>query len=103
MKKITYREYRDLLENPDTDDEIIESYSKVVKGDGAFEFILRPNPDLVEMQEHELELENAMSAANDIACWRRQQKFKKRVKKGEDLPIIVSEGETETSYPPQKQ
>jgi len=99
MEKITYRDYRNLLENPDTDDELIEKYSMVIKGDGAFEFILRPNPDLVEMQEHELELENAMSAANDIACWRRQQKFKKRVKKGEKLPIIVSEGDSWFQFP----
>ena len=36
MEKITYREYRDMLENPDTDDELIEAYSVVIKGDGDF-------------------------------------------------------------------
>lgn len=99
IQPISYRRYRQLLENPDTNDSLIEKYSIVTKGEGAFEFRLHPNPDLVEMQEHEMELENALGTANDIARWRRKQKFKKRLKKGTDLPIIVSEGDSWFQFP----
>ncbi|MEL6687852.1 MAG: hypothetical protein AAFP97_09540 [Pseudomonadota bacterium] len=99
MRKITYRDYRALIENPDTDDTLIEAYSIIIKGRNAFDFQIRPNPELVEMGEHEVELEDAMATANNISRFRRQWKFKKRVKAGTDLPIIVEEGDSWHQFP----
>ncbi|MEP3890953.1 MAG: hypothetical protein ABJN69_10830 [Hellea sp.] len=99
MEKITYREYRELLENPETSDETLEKYVILARGESGFELSVFPNPETVDVSDVQWELENALSIGNDISRWRRQQKFKKRIKQGEQLPIIVSEGDSWFQFP----
>jgi len=99
MSKISYRDYRDLIENPETDDDTIMQYSTIQKGEGGFDFQLIPDPDKVHITDDQMELENAMAIANDIFRWRRKVAFKKRLKKGVELPIIVSEGDSWFQFP----
>ena len=100
MGKISYDDYLKMLRDPDVPDEEIAAYSMVVSGTGsAFAPELRPDPDKVDMSEDEQDLESAMKIGNGLARWRRQRKFKKRIKAGETLPVLVSEGDSWFQFP----
>lgn len=100
MSKISYEQYLKMLRDPDVSDNTITDYSIVVRGAGsAFAPELRPDPNKVEMSEDEQDLESAMKLGNSLARWRRQRKFKIRVKAGEALPVLVSEGDSWFQFP----
>ena len=100
MNKISYDDYQKMLRNLDIADADIAAYSIAVAGSGsAFNVELRPNPELVDMSEDEKDLENAMKIGNGMSRWRRKRKFSKRVKAGEDLPVLVSEGDSWFQFP----
>jgi N-acetylmuramoyl-L-alanine amidase len=98
-EKIGYDDYLKMVRDPDTPDEEIAAYSVVVRGESAFAPELRPNPELVTLTEDEKELESAMQIGNGLARFRRQLKFKRRQRAGEDLPILVSEGDSWFQFP----
>ena len=98
-EKITYDDYRRMLLNPDVPDEEIAAYATVERGDSAFAPILRPNRDLVTMTADDIEQEDALRIGNGLARFRRQRRFKRRVKEGEDLPVLVSEGDSWFQFP----
>jgi hypothetical protein len=107
MGKISYQEYLALLtRSPEVDQEAFDrqsaeilEYSVVKKGEGGFEFELRPDPDKVELDPDLENLENAMKMANGIDRWRRKRRFHKRLKSGEARPVLVSEGDSWFQFP----
>lgn len=97
--KIGFDEFQKMLLDPDVPDERIAEYAIVTRGASAFAPELHPNPDLVAMTEEEQEFESAMKIGNALARFRRQRRFKRRVKAGENLPILVSEGDSWFQFP----
>lgn len=98
MAKITYDQYLSLLRDPETDDETIEHFSILVSSGGGFDVQLRPDPCLVQMTSEEAELEDAMKIGNGLARFRRKMQFKRRLAQ-EDLPVLVSEGDSWFQFP----
>lgn len=99
MEKITYAEYLDLTRNPDTADEILLYYSLVERGEGGFELVLKPDPSKVALSAEDIEFENAMKIGNSVFRYRRQAKFRRRKNRGENLPVLVSEGDSWFQFP----
>lgn len=98
MEKISYEHYIAMLQDIDTSEEDILEYSIFEPGKG-FEVTLRPNPNLVMMSEDQLSRENAMKIGNGVARWRRRSQFNRRIKEGETLPVLVSEGDSWFQFP----
>ena len=99
MSKITYSEYLDLARDPETDDDILLSYSRIERGQGGFDFMIKPDSDKVELTDEDLEFENAMQIGNGLARFRRQMRFRRRKLFGSDLPVLVSEGDSWFQFP----
>ncbi|MBK7462650.1 MAG: hypothetical protein IPJ50_07905 [Betaproteobacteria bacterium] len=99
VPKISYTEYLNMARNPDTPDEELVKYSIVIRGKTAFSPQLSPNPKLVRMTADDKELENAMQLGNGLARFRRQLRFKRRLLLGENLPVLVSEGDSWFQFP----
>lgn len=99
LPTISWEEYQNLLVDDTSDDELIEKYSLIEQGEGTFDWILKPNPDLVEIPEANLAEENAMGFANTFCRGRRQSKFRRRLKKNPDTPVLVSEGDSWFQFP----
>lgn len=99
MSKITYNEYFAMVTDPDVSEEEIMSYSIVVKGENAFDFELKADPEKVQMSPEDVELENALKIGNGLSRFRRQGEFRRRVRRGESLPVLVSEGDSWFQFP----
>lgn len=99
MSKITLEEWTALVTNVDTSDEEIMAISKIVAGEGAFDFRLAPDPKAVDMASREIEAENAMAIANDLSRRRRSAQFRKRQLLGVDKPVLVSEMDSWGQFP----
>lgn len=98
-ERISFSRYQEMLRDIDVTDEEIAAYSIIAKGDGAFDPLIKPNPDLVDMTPADVEAESAMRIGNGLARWRRQQAFKRRKEAGEQLPVLVSEGDSWFQFP----
>jgi len=99
IEKISFQDYQALLLDDQSDEEVILSLSLIEKGEGQFDWILRPNPDKVEVSISELETENAMAFANSFCRSRRHTKFRRRLKSRPDMPVLVSEGDSWFQFP----
>lgn len=107
MTKISYLDYMSLFTDPvDGDAEAFEAqsakileYSIVVKGRNGFEFNLRPDPQKVELDPDLEQLEDAMRIGNGLSRWRRKRLFRNRLNSGEQLPVLVSEGDSWFQFP----
>lgn len=99
MEKITYETYRAMLINPETPDEEILRYSKVVPGKTAFAPELIADPDKVAMSEDELSAESAMRIGNSLARWRRNRRVEKALREGDARPLLVAEGDSWFQFP----
>jgi hypothetical protein len=99
MEKITYETYRAMLINPDTPDEEILRYSKVVPGRTAFAPELIADPDKVAMSEDELSAESAMRIGNGLARWRRNRRVERALQQGDPRPLLVAEGDSWFQFP----
>ncbi len=94
-KKITHAEFQAMLEDLDVPDNQIADYL-VPAGDGGGlnpEFL--PNPEMVERDR----AESAMTIGNGVSRRRRRSKFNRRIRRGENLPVIVSEGDSWFQFP----
>lgn len=98
-ERISYSQYQEMLRDVDVADEEIAAYSIIEKGEGAFDPVIKPNPDLVEMTPADVEAEDAMRIGNGVARWRRQRRFNRRREAGESLPVLVSEGDSWFQFP----
>lgn len=98
MAKISYDEYLRMLRDPNTPDETILEHSVVKKGDGAFDPQLAPDPAKVAMTTDDIEAESAMQIGNGLARFRRQARFRHRAEQ-EELPVLVSEGDSWFQFP----
>ncbi len=99
MEKITYSEYLDMVRNPDTSNDELLKYVRIVKGEGGFEFTIEPDPDRVIMTPADEEFENAMSIGNGIDRFRRRVRFFDRLSKDPAAPVLVSEGDSWFQFP----
>jgi hypothetical protein len=100
--KISYNEFSKMLRNVDVPEEELAKYVNAVPSEsGAFNIKIEPNPDFVQMSDDDMEYENAMSFANNIARWRRSVRFKRYIKKKsyKDWPVLVSEGDSWFQFP----
>jgi len=96
---ITYKEYIALAFDPETTEEKLMEFSKVVKGDSLFDFTIAPDETKVMMSDEEQELENAMAIGNNFCRWSRKRAFNKRIKNGDKRPILVAEGDSWFQFP----
>ena len=100
MEKITFRQYVDMLLDPETTEAQIVTYSIPKKGEGsAFSVELAPNPELVIMSESDVEAESAMQIGNGVARFFRKNEFNRRKAKGDTSPVLVSEGDSWFQFP----
>jgi len=87
--------------DPWTPDEEIAPFLTAVDADsGPFHPRIVPDPARVDMGDAESAFDTgiALEWANGIARWRRQERFKDRVK-GSHLPVVVSEGDSWFQFP----
>ncbi|WP_085032756.1 hypothetical protein [Ensifer aridi] len=98
--KISYEEFRAKLMDPSVSDEEISRFLKTVPSEsGPFNPVVLPDPAKVQLDaEARFEIESALSWANGVARWRRQQIFADRVKTSK-LPVVVSEGDSWFQFP----
>lgn len=97
--KVSFQEYQALLIDDQSDEQLIISLSIIEQGEGQFDWILRPNPDKVEVSISDLEAENAMALANTFCRSRRHSKFRRRLKEQPNTPVLVSEGDSWFQFP----
>lgn len=101
--KISYAELEDKLANPDIPDAEIRPYLSGDKENSRpFAPVLVPNPDRVmldPMDQFRVRAAGGMRWANNISMWRRQERFKLRRDRGEQQPIIASEGDSWSQFP----
>lgn len=99
IAKISYIEYLEMVGNPETSNETILLYSLIERGETGFNFIIKPNPERVDMTPFETELENAMRGGNWAARLRREGAVKLRLAKNDTRPFLVSEGDSWFQFP----
>ena len=100
MSKISYEEFRRLVTDLDTPDAEIGKYLKVdPEYSGAFNPRFVADPDKVDISEEEMELESAMDFGNTISRLRRQLRFKRAIRSGDDRPVLVAEGDSWWQFP----
>ena len=99
MSKITFNEYLEIVRNPETDDNTILSLSIVEKGQGGFDYTIKPDPQKVELTPEDIAFENAFKIGNGLSRFRRQLRFRRRKLLGSKLPILVSEGDSWFQFP----
>ena len=99
MQKMKYDEYLELIRDPSTDIDIIRGLVIAERGEGGLDFVIKPDPDKVEMSAIDTELENAMSAGNWLDRFRRRNDFRKKVHENPDAPVLVSEGDSWFQFP----
>ncbi|MCH9699609.1 MAG: hypothetical protein K0U68_16040 [Gammaproteobacteria bacterium] len=99
MPKITFTEYLELARNPETDDDVLLSFSRIEHGQGGFDFTIKPDPEKVELTQEDIEFENALQIGNGLSRFRRQTRFRRRKLFGSNLPVLVSEGDSWFQFP----
>ena len=101
--RISFNELEDKLRDIDIDEEELAVYFTADPSKSKpFAPVLQPDPDMVELSEvDEFRIEGAfaMDWANGIARWRRQQRFRRRVNRGDDRLVLVSEGDSWFQFP----
>lgn len=98
-KKIDLDQFRALLEDIDVSDEEIASFLvRQPGGPSGFNPTFTPDPDLVAATTDD-RAESAITVGNAWCRWRRRQRFKRRVAKGDTAPVIVSEGDSWFQFP----
>lgn len=99
MSKITYKKYLELARDPETDDDHLLSFSRIERGEGGFDFAIKPDPEKVDLKAEDIEFENAMQIGNGLSRFRRQMRFRRRKLFGSNLPVLVSEGDSWFQFP----
>ena len=98
---ITYERFIELARDPNVPDTVLRDYLSI---DRAASRPFRPavhlDPTLVRKADGtEVRTEGAMDWANGFSRWRRQDRFRHRMKTGSKLPVMVSEGNSWFQFP----
>lgn len=96
-QKITEAQYYELMLKEDITDEEILEYSKIVKGEGGFDWVLVPDSDKVELSIYK-SFVTPIDLGNRFARRRREVAFFTRLLTN-NLPILVSEGDSWFQFP----
>jgi len=97
LQKITQQELIAKVKDLDVSDEELSKYFILDEiNDNAFSPQVIPNPDLIE--DSGLEGAFALNSFNKLARWRRNAKYKRRIKNWEGVRI-VAEGDSWFQYP----
>lgn len=97
--KITYEELLRRMHDPSIPDAELRPYLLPGRGSGPLDPIVVPNPERVAVGEVEMDAASAIRIGNSLARWRRQRQFHSRRILGEDLPVLVSEGDSWFQFP----
>src|SRR5262245_55935836 len=97
--KITYEELRRRMHDPSIPDAELRPYLMPGAGSGPLDPVVVPNPERVAVGELEMDAASAIRIGNGLARWRRQRRFQSRRLLGEDLPVLVSEGDSWFQFP----
>ena len=97
-KKIKLNKLREMLYDIDVDDSEIRPFVMLdEERSGPFSPVVTINHELVEDTDEEGDI--ALGFLNSISRWRRQRKYKRKIRKGWDGLRIVSEGDSWFQYP----
>lgn len=100
MTKISHAQYLEMLMDPDTPEEVIAAFSTFAPDEGgAFDPVMIPDPDRVEMTEDQIAAESAMRIGNNMARWRRSRAFERALRRGDRRPVLVAEGDSWFQFP----
>ena len=94
---LSQSEFEALLNDPDVPDSQIAKYLRRKPGTGGFNIAFEPDPDLVEPDRAEAAM--VMTIGNGWCRRRRRARFNRRLRRGSDLPVIVSEGDSWFQFP----
>jgi len=97
--KISWQEYENILIDESIDESVVMQYSFIEQGEGKFDWVLKPNPEMVEIPDSKLPEENAIGFANAFSRKRRQSRFRRRMRRNPDTPVLVSEGDSWFQFP----
>ena len=98
--KITSEEFRQLMTDPDVPERELRRYLQIDRSQsGPFRPRVLPNPEMVELSEADEAYENALGIGNAFSRWRRQRAFDARLRKGDNSPVLVSEGDSWFQFP----
>ncbi len=100
LPKISKAEFDAMALNPSTEPSRLIAYTILDTTSDGLVLRVRPDPDLVEMDEVDVALENAMSIANDIYRRRRTREFERRLR-STNMPVLVAEGDSWFQFPRQ--
>lgn len=100
MFRITYAQYVEMLMDPDTPDEMIAAFSTFAPdAGGAFDPVMIPDPERVEMTDDQIAAESAMQIGNGLARFRRRRAFDRALGRGDRRPVLVAEGDSWFQFP----
>ena len=95
-RKITFEEFKRMLEDPEVPDSEIRKYLRAApESSGAFAPQFQPDPEKVEADP----FESALTIGNSLSRWRRRRRFQRRQNRGDNRPVIVSEGDSWFQFP----
>ncbi|MER9593942.1 hypothetical protein [Mesorhizobium sp. M0244] len=101
MEKLSYRDFKAMIMNPDVPDSEIAPYLKALpEASGPFDPRVVPDPDKVELTaEAQFDIQNAVKWGNTVSRWRRHQAFNNAIANGVRKPVLVSEGDSWFQFP----
>lgn len=97
--KITYEELIRRMHDPSIPDAELRPFLRLAPGTGPLDPVVVPDPDRVVVSEVEMDAASAIRIGNGLARWRRQRQFQSRRLFGENLPVLVSEGDSWFQFP----
>jgi len=98
---ITLEEFNAMARDPDVPDRELRKYFTIDRSlSRPFRPAVHLDPTLVRKADgSEVRAEGLLDWANGFSRWRRQDRFRRRIQKGEALPILVSEGDSWFQFP----
>lgn len=100
MAKITASELHRRMVDLDVDEKDLRPFFQLEVGEGGpFSPRLVPNPETVDIPDEVRRAEVGLGIANHYCRWRRRLKAEKRLERGEDAPLIVTEGDSWFQFP----
>lgn len=101
MEKLSYRDFKAMIMNPEIPDSEIALYLKALPElSGPFDPRIVPDPDKVDLtEEAQFDIQSAVKWGNAVSRWRRHQTFNTAISSGVRKPVLVSEGDSWFQFP----